>query len=59
MKTIKVQFAPDGTSKVEAFGFSGKACVDATRAIEAAIGKSSQRTDKKEMHVKAVRTVTT
>ena len=50
MKTIKILFAPDGTSKVEAFGFAGKACTDATKFIENAIGKlSAPRHEKPEM----------
>jgi hypothetical protein len=51
MKTIKILFAPDGTSKMEAFGYSGKQCLADTAHIEAAIGKlSGSRVTKPEMH---------
>lgn len=50
MKKIKILFATDGTSKIEAFGFSGTGCTDATKLIEMAIGKlSGPRHEKPEM----------
>lgn len=36
-KTIKVTVSPIGESKVEAIGFAGVGCTDATKAIEMAV----------------------
>jgi hypothetical protein len=38
MKKIIVTIAPDGATSVETQGFKGKACQDATRQIEQALG---------------------
>lgn len=38
MQEIKVTIAPDGTTKLETKGFAGKACKDATKEIEKALG---------------------
>jgi hypothetical protein len=46
VKKIVVTFDTHGDSKVEAFGFSGGACLAATKSIEEAIGKASGRTMK-------------
>ena len=52
MKKIKILFEPDGKSSIEAIGFQGQECTDATKAIEAAIGKlSGPRKEKPEMRV--------
>lgn len=48
MKRIKVIIDPVGKATVEAEGFSGNACVDATRAIEAALGGNVERVEKPE-----------
>jgi hypothetical protein len=50
MKRIVITFAPTGRSTVEAFGFSGKECLAATRSIEEAIGKTGVDKPKPEMH---------
>lgn len=34
MKRIEIEYFEDGSTKVEAFGFEGASCVDATREIE-------------------------
>ena len=39
-KTIEVIIAPDGSTKLETKGFAGKACQDASRFLEAALGTS-------------------
>jgi len=39
MKEIVVIIKPDGSSSVEAFGFKGTSCKDATKEIEKALGK--------------------
>lgn len=59
MKSIKIVFAPDGTSTVEAFGFSGKECLAATKSIEEAIGKVGSSKPKPEMHRAAQATLRT
>lgn len=59
MKMIKLDFPPDGGSPtIEAEGFTGTSCKDATEFIERALGKVSERKAKPEMgRVAAVRTV--
>jgi len=49
MKKITIVFAPDGSTKIDAAGFSGKACLKATEAIEQAIGATLIRKPKPEM----------
>ena len=48
MKQIVVTIDTDGNSKVEAVGFSGSGCQDATKAIEAALGGVSDDVKKPE-----------
>jgi hypothetical protein len=43
---IEVTIGPDGSISVQAVGFKGKGCEDATRAIEEALGQVSRRTKK-------------
>lgn len=43
MKKIVVTFDKKGGSKIEAFGFTGGACLAATKDIEEAIGKAEGR----------------
>lgn len=45
---ILVRVAPDGALSVEAEGFQGKGCEDATRPFEQALGVKVQRTLKPE-----------
>jgi len=42
MRKITVKIGIDGTAVVEAHGFKGKGCKDATKQIEEAIGASSK-----------------
>jgi hypothetical protein len=51
MKRIVITFKPDGSSNVEAFGFEGDECLDATREIENAIGVAGNRSPKPEMQL--------
>lgn len=51
MKTITILIAPDGTSTVETKGFTGKACLEATRDIEEALGRVRERKTKREIHL--------
>lgn len=48
MKTIEVIVSPDGNVTVEAFGFKGKGCEAATKAIEQALGVSGKSMRKPE-----------
>jgi hypothetical protein len=45
-RRILVNISPFGEITVEAEGFQGKGCEAATKAIEEALGKSTQRTRK-------------
>lgn len=52
MKQIKVTIDLDGTSKVEAIGFTGTSCKQATGAIEKALGKVTKTVAKPEQFTK-------
>jgi hypothetical protein len=43
MKHIEVDVSPQGDVKIEAHGFTGGACLAATKEIEEAIGKLDSR----------------
>lgn len=45
-KSIVMEIAPDGTVKIEAVGYKGCGCAEATKALEEAMGKATQRTKK-------------
>jgi hypothetical protein len=49
-QTIEVTVDEDGSMKVEASGFTGSACLKATKTLEEAIGLTSKRTMKSEAH---------
>jgi hypothetical protein len=48
VKSIKLTVSPKGETKIEAFGFQGADCLQATLAIERAIGKVTDRELKPE-----------
>lgn len=48
MKTIIVEISTTGEVKIDAVGFKGKACTQATNAIEIALGKTTAKTIKPE-----------
>ena len=48
MKQLIITVDPDGTTTVKACGFTGKACEDATRQIEEALGVVKKREHTKE-----------
>lgn len=52
-RRIEITFEKDGTSKVEAHGFAGMGCQQATAPYEEAIGKPGLRTLKPEAKVTA------
>jgi len=41
MSTIEVTVSPSGEINIETKGFSGRACLDATRQWEAALGRKT------------------
>jgi hypothetical protein len=47
-KTIEVTIKKDGTSKVEAFGFTGGACMKETEGLEEALGQVTGRSMKSD-----------
>jgi len=49
-KSIQITIATDGATDIEAIGYKGKGCEDATRAIEEALGSVSSRRKKPEYH---------
>ncbi len=50
MKTIIVDVSPTGEVKIDAVGFKGNACQQATAAIERALGKVTSKQFKPEAH---------
>ena len=51
MKTIEIIVSPTGESQIEAKGFAGNECREATKFIESALGAVSNETLKAEFHV--------
>lgn len=51
MKRIIVTIDRRGKTKIEAEGFSGTECLDATKELEKAFGAVESRTAKTEMYV--------
>lgn len=49
MKNILVEISSDGEVKISASGFKGTDCLDATKALEKALGNVKERTPTKEM----------
>ena len=41
MRTIEIVVAPDGQSRLETKGFSGRECQEASRLLERALGKQT------------------
>jgi hypothetical protein len=41
MKSIQIIVASDGSSRIETHGFTGDACREASRLLEAALGKTT------------------
>jgi len=53
MKKIHIEIDGNGGVKIEAKGFSGRECLDATQQIEMAIGTVEDRKKKKEFFQKS------
>ncbi len=54
-KTIEVIVNPDGSLKIDAVGFQGSDCEQATRFLEDALGKSTGRRKKPEFYRRSTR----
>lgn len=52
-KTIELTFTPDGGCTIEAKGFNGNGCLEATAPFEQALGLVVERKKKPEFHVAA------
>ena len=48
MPTITIRVSPTGETVIETAGYKGKSCQDATRQLEAALGKVEAETKKPE-----------
>lgn len=48
---VRVVIGPDGSITVEAVNFTGPSCEEATRAIEQALGKVTERKRKAEYYL--------
>ena len=53
MKKIKITIGADGSTKVEALGFQGASCEDATRSLEEALGDTTEKKLKPEHRQRA------
>lgn len=51
MEELIVDIAPDGEIKIDALGFEGTSCEEATRELEAALGVVTDRDQKPEYNV--------
>lgn len=55
MKSIEITFNPDGTSKVEAQGFKGGSCQQATKEFIEALGSVTSDKKKAEFYQQEVK----
>ncbi len=55
MKSIQVEIAHDGAVKIDAVGYSGADCDEATRFLEDALGVVAQKDRKPEYHQRGTR----
>ena len=53
MKRIDIDIAPDGSIAIDAVGFSGPDCEEATRFLEEALGEPASRQRKPEYRQRA------
>lgn len=54
MKTIEIILTPTGDLSIDAVGFKGADCEQASRFIEEALGKSTRSVKKPEYHQQAI-----
>lgn len=38
---IEVTVAPDGATRIQTYGYAGRSCLEATRRLEAALGRTT------------------
>ena len=57
MRSITVDITPAGSVKVEAHGFKGKGCAEATEQIEIVLGGAGAKTKKKKPEFFAAPTI--
>jgi len=50
MKSIEIIISPAGETKIEAKGFAGSSCQEATRSLERALGIRQSQQHKPEFH---------
>ena len=55
-KTIEVSVSPTGAITIEADGYTGSSCEDATRFLEEALGLPGKRTRKAEFYRRHTKT---
>ncbi len=55
-RTIEIIVAPTGEIRIDAVGFKGADCEQATRFLEAALGVVAQKVKKSEYHQQARKT---
>ena len=55
-RTIEITVSPTGELHIEAIGFKGSGCKDATKALELALGTVQDSKHKPEFHQQARRT---
>ena len=55
-KTIEIIIAPGGEIQIDAIGFKGPDCEQATRFLEEALGAVAQKRKKPEFHQQATKT---
>jgi hypothetical protein len=51
-QSIEIFFGDDGSTRIEAKGFMGRSCVEATKKIEELLGKAGPRKYKSEFREK-------
>jgi len=56
VKTITVEFAPDGSVSIDAAGFKGGECLKETADLERALGAVRSRTEKPELRLGVAKT---
>lgn len=57
MKEIVIEIAPSGEVKIEAVGFKGSSCDQATKVFEDALGVVADKKRKPEFYESTVKTV--
>lgn len=55
-QTLEILIAPDGSTRVETKGYSGRTCREASRFLEQALGQPTQETLTPEFYQTSVET---